>query len=340
MVIRFSANGIREVSDREEDLATQHNFCARRCTESWSDSAPSGLPVDQKNNLKTRKSMPQKLVVEFTKMNGAGNDFIVIDDRFFNFSEEELSKLAQRYCPRRFGIGADGVLAFARPEDPAHDYRMRYVNADGSVGTMCGNGARCLARFAQIAGFEQEEMIFETEAGVFQANVPLDLHSPIRLLVNPPRDWMPERPLATGHTHGPVHYIWTGTEHVVHFVDNLDDTPVDEWGSAIRRDRALVPHGANVNFVQVVDPGSESQPALLLARTYEKGVEAETLACGTGAMASSIAAFLLGEIERSTVEVQMRGGVLGVGFKNEGDTISDVYLEGPAEVVFRGSIEL
>ena len=184
-------------------------------------------------------------------------------------------------------------------------------------------------------------MIFETEAGVFRAKVPIASSSPVRLLVDPPRDWMPDRPLADHNDlHGPVHYIWTGTEHVVHFVDQLDETPVDEWGRVVRRDRALAPQGANVNFVQVVGPGTDNQPARLLARTFEKGVEAETLACGTGAMASSIAAFLLGEIGRSTVEVQMRGGLLGVGFETENDVISNVYLEGPAEAVFRGSIEI
>ncbi len=130
--------------------------------------------------------MQRKLILEFTKMNGAGNDFIVIDNRFYNFSDDELADLARRFCPRHVGIGADGVLAFARPTDAAHHYRMRYVNADGSIGTMCGNGACCLARYARHAGLLDETMRFESDAGVYRAFVPPEPEAPVRLFVPPP----------------------------------------------------------------------------------------------------------------------------------------------------------
>lgn len=277
-----------------------------------------------------------RLVVEFTKMNGAGNDFIVIDNRFFHFSDEELSELARRFCRRRFGIGADGVLAFNPPREEAHHFRMRYMNADGSVGTMCGNGARCLARFARRAGIEDREMLFETDAGVLRADVPQAETYPVRIYLAPPKMFERERTLesAAAKEAGSIHTIWTGTEHAVCFVDNVDQTPVDLWGPAVRHDAALAPTGANVDFVQVRDG------AVLRARTFEKGVEDETFACGTGAIASAIVARLLGYTSENRIDVEMPGGTLTVGFRLESDAVEEVYLEGPAEVVYRGTFEM
>ncbi len=278
---------------------------------------------------------PPRLVVEFTKMNGAGNDFIVIDNRFFHFSDEELSDLARRYCPRRFGIGADGLLAFNPPLEEKHHFRMRYLNADGSLGTMCGNGARCLARFARRGGIDQRVMFFETDAGVLRADVPHADSYPVRIYLSPPKDFRTNRALASAEASeaGPMHTIWTGTEHAVCFVPDLDTTPVHRWGPAVRHDAALAPTGANVDFVQVTGGG------VLKARTYEKGVENETLACGTGATASAIVARLLGQVEDDRIDVEMPGGTLTVGFRLDGDRVDDVFLEGPAEVVYRGTFE-
>lgn len=279
--------------------------------------------------------MNRRLVVEFTKMNGAGNDFVVIDNRFFHFSDEELSDLAVQLCRRRFGIGADGILAFNAPREEMHHFRMRYVNADGSIGTMCGNGARCLARFARRAGIRDEQMTFETDAGVFRAHVPADDSAPVRLFFLSPRDFSPNISLtsdAAGEA-GAFHYIWTGTEHVVCFVEDVEATPVASWGPAIRADKALAPTGANVDFVEV----SENR---LIARTYEKGVEDETYACGTGAIAAAVTARLLGYTLRNQIDVAMPGGVLTVGFELNGEDVSDLYLEGPAETVFRGTVEV
>lgn len=285
--------------------------------------------------------MDKKLVLEFTKMNGAGNDFVVVDNRFYNFSTEELSSLAHRLCKRRFAIGADGLLAFSTPTDPQYHYRMRYYNADGSLGTMCGNGARCLARFARMAGIEDDEMVFESDAGIYRAHAPANPSAPVKIFVQPPRDFTPNKPLAGSlATHvGPVHYIWTGTEHVVCFVEEVESTPVEACGRAVRSDEALAPAGANVNFVQVIQNGKTGRSKLRV-RTFEKGVEEETLACGTGAMASAIVSRLMGHVSSNQVEVEMLGGVLGVGFQMNGNGVKDLYLEGPADFVFRGTIDV
>lgn len=285
--------------------------------------------------------MKRKLVVEFAKMNGAGNDFIVLDNRFYNFTDAELSDLAARLCPRRTGIGADGLLAFARPEDPAaHDYRMRYVNADGSPATMCGNGARCLARFARSAGLEKRDLTFESDAGVYRAAVEADPDAPVRLYVPPPRDFEEQLELSSDAARraGPVSYIWTGTEHTVRFVDDAAAVDLAADGRAVRQDAAVQPAGANFNAVQVL--GASGDEATLRVRTYEKGVEGETPACGTGALAAAVAAHLTGRVAAERVAVQMPGGTLRVGFRVEGGTVTDLYLEGPVAQTFRGTVEV
>ena len=283
--------------------------------------------------------MQRQLVVEFSKMNGAGNDFIVIDNRFFNFSDEELAALAWRYCPRRTGIGADGLLALARPRQDDHHFRMRYVNADGSLGTMCGNGARCLARFARQGGIQGAPLVFETDAGVYQATAPHDEGLPVRLFVHAPERWQQGVALAARPPDlaSAVHYLWTGTEHLLCPVEDVESVPVERWGPALRRDPALPPPGANVDFVDVRDPGGEDAPSVLRVRTFEKGVEAETLACGTGALAAAVGMRLLDRIASETVQVEMPGGTLGVGFRLEDGAVRDLYLEGPAVSVYRGT---
>lgn len=284
--------------------------------------------------------MTRPLVVEFTKMHGAGNDFVVVDNRFFHFSDEELSTMAKWWCPRRTGIGADGLLALAPAEDDAHDYRMRYFNADGSRARMCGNGARCLARFARESGVGQEELTFESDAGVYRARVPDERGASVRLYVPPPEDFASPVEFEQEHSEipSPVHYVWTGTEHTVVFVDDVAAVPVETWGRAIRRDAALEPAGANANFVQVISEG-DSTPALRV-RTYEKGVEAETQACGTGALAAAVVARLLDRVEAPVIPVHMPGGTLRIGLQVNGDAVTKLYLEGPAVKVFRGTVDV
>ncbi len=210
---------------------------------------------------------------------------------------------------------------------------MRYVNADGTIGTMCGNGARCLVLFARRAGLDTSEMQVETDAGVFRAEESED--GAVRVYQHALAGYTPHRVLRSMAEMDIVdaHYIWTGTEHLVCFVDRVADTPVGAWGPAIRQDEALAPAGANIDFVEVMDDNR------LLVRTYEKGVEAETLACGTGAVASAAVARMLERTEADRIYVDMPGGRLTVGIRLEGGAIRDMYLEGPAEVVYRGTFE-
>ncbi len=280
--------------------------------------------------------MVRKLVVEFTKMAGAGNDFVVIDNRFYHFTPGELSVLARRYCPRRTGIGADGLLALESPSDDADAFFMRYLNADGTT-SMCGNGARCLARFARLAGIDRDEMTFATAWGPYRARVPADPEAPVRLFLPPFEAYTPDR-VARGPQGRPVDYIWTGTHHAVCRVPAVAEVPVERDGAALRYDPAFAPEGTNVNFVEVVDAGQDGGVARLRVRTYEKGVEAETLACGTGATAAAIVARQRGLIDAETVHVDMPGGRLTIGWA--GDPSRELYLEGPAEVIYRGTFEV
>lgn len=273
----------------------------------------------------------RRLVVEFTKMTGAGNDFIVIDNRFYHFSGAELADIARRHCPRRTGIGADGVLAMEEAEGV--DFRMRYLNADGSVGSMCGNGARCLARYARAAGMTAEPLVFLTDAGTYRASVPENSTADVRLYLPPHADYG-TRSLDAGVALPDVaHYVWTGTEHVVVFVDRANEAPVAVEGPRLRRDPGLSTHGANVDFVEVAGPDH------LRVRTYEKGVEEETLACGTGATAAAVTACLTGRVLPGRIRVDMPGGRLHVGILGDARRPDEFFLEGPADLVFRGSFE-
>jgi diaminopimelate epimerase len=289
--------------------------------------------------------MPRALVVPFTKMNGAGNDFVVLDNRFLRFSDAELAALAARVCPRRVGVGADGLLALDDPDDGSDaDFRMRYRNADGSLATMCGNGARCLARFAARAGLgtasgDAVALAFDTDGGRYTAEVAggRGASGSVRLRVPSPRGFAPVDGLDAP---GPLVRIWTGTEHAVVFVPDAAAVDLDAVGPRLRHDPAFAPAGTNVNVVEVVGRGGGAEPGRVVARTFEKGVEGETLACGTGAVASALAARLTGRVDAETVDVAMPGGVLRVAFAVGADgAVADLTLEGPAETVYEGTLE-
>lgn len=276
--------------------------------------------------------MKRMLIIEFTKMNGAGNDFIVLDNRFYQFSVSELSNLAQQICERRTSIGADGILALAPATIPEMDYRMIYINADGSEGTMCGNGARCLARFARASGVDKPVATMQTASGGCEVHAPFD--APVRVYLHPPTKVDHSIQLKTPHPDwiSSVHFLRPGTEHLVCFTEDLCEVPVETWGKKLRDDPALAPTGANINFVNL---NTDAPAACLHIRTYEKGVEAETLACGTGAVASVVAAQNAGWIASDACDVHMPGGILTVGLEKD-----RIYLEGPTEIAYRGSIEL
>ena len=297
--------------------------------------------------------MTRALIVPFTKMQGAGNDFVVLDNRFLRFTDDELAALAARVCPRRTGVGADGLLALEEPDadgPPGADFRMRYRNADGSQATMCGNGARCLARFAARAGLGREapggsvEVAFDTDGGRYTAVVAdgpagaRGASGPVRLSVPPPRGFAE----APGFD-APTVRIWTGTEHAVSFVESAAAVDLERVGPRVRHDAQFAPEGTNANVAEVVDRGADGsapRPARIAVRTFEKGVEGETLACGTGALAAAVAAHLAGRIAATTVDVAMPGGVLQVAFALDGETVSRLTLDGPAETVYEGTLEV
>lgn len=267
-------------------------------------------------------------MLRFTKMDGAGNDFILVDNRAggVHLDRSQIAHL----CDRHRGIGADGILLLENPSKHG-DFRMRYFNADGGEAEMCGNGARCFARFAnKVAGVEGK-ISFETPAGVISAELAANL---VTLQMTEPTDLRLSVPLQVGAEKKIVHFINSGVPHVVVPVAQVGDVDVSREGSAIRHHEAFSPQGANVNFV-------EKRGANKIAvRTYERGVEDETLACGTGVVASALV-FAVTENAKAPIGVITRGGnELQVGFKKTGTQFENVTLTGPAEFVFEGTIEL
>lgn len=270
----------------------------------------------------------------FTKMDGAGNDFVALDRRGCEpWSAEQLGALARSLCHRQHGIGADGVLVLLNATEPGVDFAMRYINADGTIGEMCGNGARCMAVFAHRVGAAGETMRFQTDAGIYRAAVSGE-HATIDF---PDIDAVPER----RQTHGPLHaglafdYLVVGVPHAVMEVEDLDLFEVADVGRAVRHDRAFAPRGTNANFI------ATEGDARIHLRTYERGVEAETLACGTGSVASACCvAWSRGARgpQRYTV-IPTGGAELQIAFEATESGFRSVRLGGPARAVFTGMIE-
>jgi diaminopimelate epimerase len=268
------------------------------------------------------------IMLRFTKMNGAGNDFILIDNRAGDIRLDR-SQIA-RLCDRHRGIGADGVLLLEKPSNRA-DFRMRYFNADGGEAEMCGNGARCFARFANKIAGAQKKISFETPAGVIAADLVNDL---VTLKMTEPTGLRINMKVPMTDEDKTVHFINSGVPHVVIPVSRVDDVDVRREGSAVRYHKMFSPNGANVNFVE------KRAPNLIAVRTYERGVEDETLACGTGVVASALI-FAIIEKANGPITVIARGGdELQVGFERSDNQVRNVTLTGPAEFIFEGSIEI
>jgi len=264
------------------------------------------------------------------KMSGTGNDFIVIDHRQKIIAPELQPELARLLCRRKFSLGADGLILIEEGEGV--DFQWQFYNADGSVAEMCGNGARCAARYAHDLGLAGESMRFMTLAGVIEAEmVGGDV---VRLRMTAPQDIVPPRPLEVEGTEMEVSSINTGVPHAVCFVDDIAQVDVARWGRSIRFHERYAPAGTNVNFAQVSAPGR------LYIRTYERGVEGETLACGTGAVACAITAGLLKGMAAPLELVTSGGESLTIHFtlKDEGRRVEDVFLEGPAHIVYEAKV--
>ena len=270
------------------------------------------------------------MTLSFTKMNGAGNDFVVIDNRDLNTSltPEQIALL----CDRHRVVGADGLLA-VEPAESGADVKFRYYNADGGEAEMCGNGARCFGRYAsRVLGGERDELSFETIVGILTARfisdeVCIDMSDPFNLEMDSPVD--------IDSLGAQVHNLNTGVPHAVAFVDDLESTDIIKNGAAIRYHAHYSPKGTNANFVGVLSPDH------LAVRTYERGVENETLACGTGITACALIHQLLTGTP-SPIKINVRGGdTLYIGFETRSDqTFSKVTLTGPADFVFDGEITI
>src|SRR6266446_10194359 len=268
------------------------------------------------------------IMLRFTKMNGAGNDFILFDNRTRDI-DLDRNQIAQ-LCDRHRGIGADGILLLEKPTNRA-DFRMRYFNADGGEAEMCGNGARCFARFANKVGGQKAKISFETPAGVISAELKGDL---VTLRMTDPTDLRLNVDLPVVAENKTVHFVNSGVPHVVIPVAKIDDADVRREGAAIRHHKMFSPNGTNVNFIEKRGPNK------IAIRTYERGVEDETLACGTGIVASALI-FAASENTNGSITVIARGGdELEVGFEKSGDRFRNVTLTGPAEFVFEGTIDL
>ena len=272
------------------------------------------------------------MLLHFYKMNGAGNDFIVIDNRELEYSLDEDTIAA--LCDRHRGIGADGLLA-VEPAEKGADYKFRYYNADGGEAEMCGNGARCFGFFtAHLADGEEmpTSVSFETIAGILTAEI---IGDDIRIAMSEPKDLELKCGARIDNFHSDLHSVNTGVPHVVSFVENLENTDVFTHGRAIRNHPQFAPSGTNANFAQVLAPDH------IAIRTYERGVEDETLACGTGMVAAALVHHLLTGAE-SPIKIDVEGGdTLSVGFEKTGETtFSNVTLTGPADFVFEGEIEI
>jgi diaminopimelate epimerase len=264
------------------------------------------------NNSKINFSLTS-VSTEFNKYEGTGNDFIIIDNRDLSFIAEK--DIISVMCHRRFGIGADGLILI-EPGNEA-DFRMRYFNADGGEGSMCGNGGRCAAHFAFRNGIAGHEMDFTAFDGVHHAiveeeTVTITLADVKHIEVD-----------------GNTCFLNTGSPHYVEFFKDPDSIDVILRGREIRYSPRFAPEGTNVNFVKVTDTG-------IFVRTYERGVENETLSCGTGVTASAIAAVITGHFDSPPVVIDTLGGRLTVNFKAHDGEASGVILTGPATFVYSG----
>lgn len=253
--------------------------------------------------------------LKFFKYQGTGNDFILIDNRKTIFKKEK--NLISQMCHRRFGIGADGLILLENDDEA--DFRMVYYNADGNESTMCGNGGRCIVAFARMLGLIDKNTTFRAIDGLHKAWIIEDVVS-LELHVN-----------AEAQKDSNGYFIHTGSPHLVIPVDDPEQVSVDQRGRTLRFDPCYQSSGGvNVNFMSA--PVDHST---IYVRTYERGVEAETLSCGTGVTAAALVASQLYDIENS-VTVVTKGGVLKVGFSKNGSTFEKVSLTGEAKFVFEG----
>lgn len=258
--------------------------------------------------------------IKFYKYQGTGNDFVMIDNRDEKFPKNN-TKLIEQLCDRRFGIGADGLILLEN--DNSTDFRMVYYNSDGNQSSMCGNGGRCLVAFAKSLDVIQNETTFIATDGLHHATIFEDGIVSLQMKDVDAVKVTPE-----------YVFLDTGSPHHVQLVDDLENLNVKETGSRIRYSELYGEKGSNVNFVKQMGDNTFS------IRTYERGVEDETLSCGTGATAVAIAMKVLGKTNSDIVNLNVEGGKLEVSFHSSEDKFTAVFLKGPANFVYSGTVEI
>ena len=263
------------------------------------------------------------MTIEFYKFEGSGNDFIIIDNRNLqkNLSNAQIKKI----CDRKFGIGADGLMYY--DESTEYDFEMAYYNADGNKGSMCGNGGRCIIAFSRYLGNKKKQYSFNAVDGSHTGEVYESISDSQWIIKLKMADVSDINQLKN------IYEIDTGSPHYINFVEKVDTIDVFTEGKNIRYSPVYAEKGINVNFV-------EQKQNSLFVRTYERGVENETLSCGTGVTASALAFALKEDLKKGIINIQTLGGNLEVSFIKEKSIFKEVWLKGPATFVFKGEIEI
>jgi diaminopimelate epimerase len=265
--------------------------------------------------------------IEFYKMSGSGNDFIIIDNRNNIVDESDLSNFIVNVCRRKMSVGADGVILVENTGNA--DFKWRFFNSDGSVAEMCGNGARCVARFAYLNNIAGSTMSFETLAGLVKAEV---IEERVKVKMTDPFDLKTDDTIELKNGLASICSINTGVPHVVMVKNSIDDIDIVKIGREIRYHDRFSPAGTNVNFACQVKDNT------IAIRTYERGVEDETLACGTGAVASAIVMAHKMKLDAPISVLTRSGGYLSISFKEKEGQYCDIYLEGDARIIYKAQL--
>ena len=257
--------------------------------------------------------------IKFQKYQGTGNDFIIINNNRLSFPNKNKD-LIKHFCDRKFGIGSDGLILI-NPSAKT-DFEMLYFNSDGNLGSMCGNGARCSVKFAQNQKIIKSNTIFNACDGNHNATINKDLIT------------LSMKPVDKIKTFNNDLFLDTGSPHYIRFVENIEGFNVYNEGKLIRNSSEFKDEGVNVNFVQIISENEFS------VRTFERGVEDETLSCGTGVTAVALAMFHLKKTNSKKLKIKTRGGELTVEFNNSENGYSEIYLTGSVKMIFSGEIEI
>lgn len=265
--------------------------------------------------------------VKFWKMSGSGNDFIIIDNLDLSLNVGDLSEFARRLCRRKISVGADGLLLI-EPSEKA-DFKWRFYNSDGSVAEMCGNAARCVARFAWESGVAGPILSFETLAGVIKAEVQGDI---VKARLTDPSALRQGIKIFLTQGDCELDCVNTGVPHAVCFVASVEACDVFTQGREIRNHKTFAPKGTNANFAAILNRHE------MRVRTYERGVEDETLACGTGVVASVLAAAGRNFVDSPVDVTVLSGEILRVYYTRSAESFEDIYLEGKVKIVYQGEL--